>query len=104
MTPRTVALLRRSVPAYNGSDVTTVAYCWYPNPITATNPTATYSWKVIISIRYGHSLFIPLVGGIIDRIDGTSDNRFTVTAREEMKVEAQPLKTQPAGTACGANP
>ncbi|MBI3746629.1 MAG: pilus assembly protein [Chloroflexi bacterium] len=97
-------VLQRSIPAYNSSAASTVTYCYYPNPITATNPTATYSWKVIITTQYGHTLFVPLVGALIDRIDGTADNRLTVTAREEMKVETQPLKTIPAGTACGANP
>jgi Flp pilus assembly protein TadG len=94
-------LLRRSIPAYNaGAVVTTVAYCYYPNPTTP----ITWSQKVIVTIRYGHTLFVPLVGGLIDGLDGTSDNRYTTTAREEMKVETLPLKSQPAGTACGANP
>jgi TadE-like protein len=98
-------VLRRSIPAFNlGARTVNVDYCWYTNP---TNP-VTYSQKVIITIRYGHTLFVPLVGALIDRIDGVADNRFTTTAREEMKVEAQPLKAQPAGTDCttliGANP
>lgn len=94
-------LLQRSIPAYDASaSVVGVSYCWYPNP---TNP-VTYSQKVIITIRYGHTLFVPLVGGLIDRLDGTSDNRYTTTAREEMKVETLPLKNQPAGTPCGVNP
>ena len=98
-------VLRRSIPGYNGSGVTTVSYCWYPNP---TAP-VTYSWKAIISISYGHTLFIPLVGRLIDRIDGTSDNKFTTGVREEMRVESPPLKNPPTGTACtattvGANP
>jgi hypothetical protein len=59
---------------------------------------------VIVSIKYGHSLFIPLVGKLIDGLDGTSDNRYTTGVQEEMRVETPPLKTQPSGTACGANP
>jgi hypothetical protein len=98
-------VLRRSIPGYNASGVTTVSYCWYTNPTTP----VTYSQKVIISITYGHTLFVPLVGALIDRIDGASDNLFTTGVREEMRVEAPPLKTQPLGTACtatsvGANP
>ena len=94
-------ILQRGIPAYNGGAVTTVSYCYYLNPGTPT----TYSWKVIISIRYGHTLFIPLVGRVIDAIDGTADNRFTVTSREEMRVETLPLKNVPIGTLCsGANP
>jgi Flp pilus assembly protein TadG len=101
-------MLQRSIPAYNAGAVSTVTYCWYLNPVTATNPVATYSQKVIVSIRYGHTLFVPLVGTFIDGFDGVRDNKLTVTAREEMKVEAQPAKSQPAGTDCttliGANP
>jgi Flp pilus assembly protein TadG len=93
-------VLQRSIPAYNGSAVVGVSYCYYTNP---TSPT-TWSWKVRITIQYGHTLFVPLVGGFIDGFDGVSDNRYTTTAKEEMKVETLPLKNQPAGTDCGANP
>ena len=93
-------ILQRSIPAYNGSAVVGVAYCYYSNPTTP----PTYSQKVTITIAYGHTLFIPLVGAIIDRIDGVTDNRYTTGVREEMKVEAQPLKSVPSGTDCGENP
>lgn len=94
------AVLRRSIPAYSGSANVSVTYCYYPNPTTP----VTYSQKVIVAITYGHTLFVPLVGAVIDRIDGTADNRFTVGVREEMRVETQPIKSVPSGTACGANP
>jgi len=96
-------ILQRGIPAYNGAAVPTVTYCYYPNP---TSPT-TYSWKVIVSIQYGHTLFIPLVGAILDRFDGVADNRLTVTAREEMRVETLPMKNpppSPAQACVGANP
>jgi len=95
-------ILQRGIPAYNGGAVTTVTYCYYPNPTTPT----TYSWKVVVSITYGHTLFIPLVGALLDRFDGTADNRLTVTAREEMRVETLPMKDPPPSPAiaCGANP
>jgi Flp pilus assembly protein TadG len=90
-------LLSRSIPAYNAGAVVTVDYCWYPNPTTP----ETYSQKVIITITYGHTLFVPLVGGLIDGLDGAPpDNLYTTTAREEMKVETLPLKNPPSGTAC----
>jgi Flp pilus assembly protein TadG len=94
------AAMQRSIPGYNGTGVTSVSYCYYPNPTTP----VTYSQKVTVSITYAHTLFIPLVGVVVDRIDGTSDNRFTTGAREEMRVETLPLKTAPAGIACGVNP
>jgi len=101
-------ILQRSIPAYDASaSSVAVLYCWYPNPTTP----VTYSQKVIITITYGHTLFVPLVGGLIDGLDGTPgnpDNKYTTTAREEMKVETVPLKNPPAGQDClsliGANP
>jgi Flp pilus assembly protein TadG len=96
-------ILQRSIPAYNSSaSVTGVAYCSYANPTTP----VTYSIKVKITITYGHTLFIPLVGGLIDGFDGTADNRYTTTAKEEMKVETLPLKSRPDPPYpdCGVNP
>jgi Flp pilus assembly protein TadG len=98
-------VLQRSIPGYNGSGVTTVSYCWYKDPTLPSTPLgSTYSQKVIVSIKYGHTLFIPLVGRLIDGLDGSVDNRYTTGVQEEMRVESPPLKTQPPGVACGANP
>jgi hypothetical protein len=93
-------VLPGSVLAYNGSAVPTASYCYYQDAVSP----ATYSWKVIVQIQYGHTLFVPLVGVLIDAIDGTSDNRFTTTVREEMRVETQPIKSVPSGAVCGVNP
>ncbi len=93
-------VLQRGIPAYNGSSVVNASYCYYPNPTTP----VTYSWKVIVTISYAHSLFVPIAGAVVDRFDGVADNRFTTNVREEMRVETQPMKTAPSGTACGANP
>ena len=98
-------VLRRSIPGYTGTAVIGASYCYYQNSTTPdTTPTATWSWKVSITIRYGHTLFVPLVGRLIDGFDTVVDNKYTVTAKEEMRVETLPLKSQPTGTACGANP
>lgn len=102
VTAQANAVMQRSIPGYNGTGATTVTYCYYPNP---TSP-VTYSWKVIVGITYSHTLFVPLAGALVDRIDGVGDNKFTTRVREEMRVESLPLKTAPAApaTACGANP
>lgn len=100
VTAQANAVMRRSIPGYNGTGVTSVSYCHYPNPTTP----VTYSWKVIIGITYSHTLFVPLAGAVVDRIDGVGDNKFTTRVQEEMRVETLPMKTAPAGTACGANP
>ena len=76
-------ILQRGIPAYNASaSVTNVSYCWYINPTS----TVTYSQKVIITIQYGHTLFVPLVGPIIDGWDGVSDGGVTLTAIEDIRV------------------
>jgi Flp pilus assembly protein TadG len=93
-------VLQRSIPAYAGGANVNVSYCYYPDPTTP----ITYSRKVTVTITYGHTLFVPLVGVFVDGFDGSADNRWTTTVREEMRVESQPLKNAPAGTACGANP
>lgn len=88
---------RRYIPAYNNTaTLVGPTYCWYTNPGTP----VTYSWRVTVTIRYGHPIFIPLVGAFLDRIDGTVDNRFTTSVREEMRVETPPLAVAPTGTQC----
>lgn len=86
------SIMARSIPGYNGSGVPVVTYCYYPD---ATN--GTYSYKVIVSITYGHTLFVPLVGAVLG-----GGNHFNVSVQEEMRVETQPIKN-PSGTACGVS-
>jgi len=89
------SVLRTAVPAYNGTAAITYSYCYYANPATA-GPT-TYSTRVRIVVAYGHPLFIPIVGLLIDGLDGTTDNKFTAHVAEEMRVESQPLSSPPGG-------
>jgi Flp pilus assembly protein TadG len=88
-------VLRNAIPAYNGTAAIAYSYCYYANPAIA-GPT-TYSARVRIDVTYGHPLFIPIVGLIIDGLDGANDNKFTAHVAEEMRVESQPLSTPPAG-------
>lgn len=89
----------RGVPGYTGAATVAYAYCYYADPALSngTTTTPTYSTSIHVKVTYGHPLFVPLVGSLIDGIDGTSDNKFTVTVREEMRVESQPYKSIPAG-------
>jgi Flp pilus assembly protein TadG len=95
--PYVDSVLARSIPAFNNLATTTMTYCYYANPTTP----VTYSQKVIVTITYPHTLFVPLAGAVLDRIDGSADNRFTASVREEMKVETQPIKS-PTGTNCAS--
>ena len=97
----TEKILPRSVPGYlgpsnlvtTGAGSTAVCYIAYPNA-----DGATYSVRVRVQIRYRHPLYIPIVGTIVDGIDGTSgDNAFTLAASEEMRVENPPLSAAPTG-------
>jgi Flp pilus assembly protein TadG len=90
----------RGVPGYAGGASVAYSYCYYADPAIA--GVQTYSVRIHVSVTYGHVLFVPLVGKIIDGFDGASDNRFRVTVVEDMRVESQPYKAPPAGatTAC----
>ena len=62
-----------------------VSYC------IRSNPDATYSIYVTVSVVYRQPLFVPLVGPIVDRIDGTADNALRTSASEQMRVETYNL-------------
>ena len=87
----------RSGNLVNGS--TTVNYCYYTNPNNVPGSFPSYSLKVIVTATYRHPLFIPLVGNVVDGLDGTSDGSLTATAREEMRVESLRLTSIPTGGA-----
>jgi Flp pilus assembly protein TadG len=84
--------LKRNVFAYSagslvtsGSPVTEVCYQSFTD--SAGKPAV----KVKVEAYYRHPLFIPLIGAILDGLDGTSDNAFRVGATEEMRVENEEL-------------
>lgn len=93
-------VIARAVPGYNGTATTTYSYCYYTDPLTP----VTYSVRIHMSVQYGHPLFVPLVGNIIDGIDGTPDGRYTVTVQEDMRVESLPYKSPPSGMSPCASP
>lgn len=89
----------RAVPGYTGTATVAYSYCYYAD--AAISATPTYSSRIHVSVTYGHQLFVPLVGRIIDGLDGTpNDNRFTVTVQEDMRVESQPRKSLPSLPTC----
>ena len=86
--------LQQKVPDYISANLvvcgapapsSTVSYCVRANPSTPGSP--TYSIWVQVTAVYGHPLFIPLVGAILDRLDGVVDGRLRATATEQMRVE-----------------
>ena len=55
--------------------------------------------KVKVEAYYRHPLFIPIIGAILDGIDGTSGDGFRVGASEEMRVENDELLSSFPGLA-----
>lgn len=70
---------------------------------TLLNPTIAYEWEqqangdwflvAHVSATYGHPLYVPLVSFFIDGTDGTVDERLTLTASEQMRIENPALET-----------
>jgi len=88
LTDTSTGFLKRNVMAYSsgslvtsGSPITEVCYESFTD--SAGKPAV----KVKVEAYYRHPLFIPLVGAILDGLDGTSGDGFRVGATEEMRVE-----------------
>jgi Flp pilus assembly protein TadG len=101
LTNTSTGLLKKNVMAYassnlvtSGSPITEVCYS------TFTDQAGNSAVNVKVEAYYRHPLFIPLLGAIIDSIDGTSDGAFRVGASEEMRVENETLTTNPGLTSC----
>lgn len=97
---RTGGFLSRAIPGYIPGNLVTAgtnrtAVCY----IAFQNPDGTWSVRVRVQIAYRHPLFIPLVGALVDGIDGASDGTFRTSASEEMRVENPTLDFQPTGFA-----
>ncbi|MEO5965014.1 MAG: TadE/TadG family type IV pilus assembly protein [Candidatus Limnocylindrales bacterium] len=84
----TTTVLSTNVMGYRSTNLrsSSVTYCGYQNP-----GASTYSVRLTVSARYGHPLFIPLVGVILDGFDGTSDSALAITSTERFRVENMPL-------------
>ena len=93
----------RNIPGFGSANViggangSRVAYCFYPNANDDPSGTRSYSVRVRVTAGYRHSLFVPLIGALLDRIDGTADGRLAAQATEEMRVENPPLTSPPLG-------
>ena len=88
LTDTTTGFLKRNVFAYSagslvvtGSPETQVCYQSY------TDSDGSPAVSVKVEAYYRHPLFVPLIGAILDALDGTSGDGFRVGASEEMRVE-----------------
>lgn len=73
----------------------TISYAWYANP-----DGITYSIRIQISARYDHPLLVPLVGYIVDGLDGSTNGSFTLGASEQMRIENPALTTNGGTVTC----
>jgi Flp pilus assembly protein TadG len=77
--------LRTRVIGFNQANLLpapTIAYEWQQNP-----GGADYFIVAHITASYRNPLYVPLVSWFLDRSDGTVDNRLTLTASEQMRIE-----------------
>jgi Flp pilus assembly protein TadG len=51
------------------------------------DPGGTPRVEATVSVRYGHSIFIPLIDGILDGIDGTADHRADISTSVTIEVQ-----------------
>jgi Flp pilus assembly protein TadG len=87
--------LRTRVIGFTPSNLTrTIAYEWQQNP-----GGADYFIVAHITANYANTLYVPLVSAFLDRSDGTVDNKMTLTASEQMRIENPALDPPASGTA-----
>ena len=86
-------IMPRNVNFYGSANVSTAStsYCEY------VDPKGDYAVRARVTVQYRHPLFIPLITGILDGIDGVTDNALLATAVEEMRVENSPPLTSTTG-------
>jgi len=104
LTNATTGLLRRNVWFYNAADLVTVAAAGDPDTMVCYRPATDTASKNVVFVKveaqYRHELFIPLVAGILDGIDGTPNDGLRVGASEEMRVENDEMLTQTMSATC----
>lgn len=88
--------LAKSVPGYTASRSTpAITYSWYLNP-----DGSTYSVRVTVADNYSHPLFLPIIGRLLDGIDGTVDGGLAIGVKESMRVEDPPLTSTGSVVTC----
>jgi len=102
LTDTTNGLLKRNVFAFDGANIVTsgavdTQVC-YREAFDV--PSGEYTVFVKVEGGYRHQIFIPLLDGLLDGIDGVPDDGLRVGAAEEMRVENDTLVSSPAVSAC----
>lgn len=102
LTNPTDGFMKRNVFAFAGANIVTsgsadTQVCYRDEAAVASGE---YTVFVRVDGGYMHPLFIPLLSGLLDGIDGTSDGALRIGTSEEMRVENETLLVSPAISAC----
>jgi Flp pilus assembly protein TadG len=102
LTNSTNGLLKQNVFAFNPSNFVTsgtadTQVCYRDGPAAATGEYVVF---VKVEAGYRHPVIIPLLGAILDGIDGVSDGGLRIATGEEMRVENVTLLSSPAIAEC----
>ncbi len=102
LTNTTNGLLKQNVFAFNSANIVTsgVADTQVCYRDTAAAADGEFTVFVKVEAGYRHPLFIPLLSGLLDGIDGVSDGGLRIGAAEEMRVENEPITSAPAVAEC----
>jgi Flp pilus assembly protein TadG len=81
--------LKQSIPGYVSTNVQSrqVIYSWHANAAPAVGQPQTYYVQLQIKVAYKFALHVPLVSAVLDRFDGTTDNKILLDATEQMRIE-----------------
>ena len=52
-----------------------------------TDPSGASAVRVTVTAEYNHPLIVPIIGGIIDGFDGTSDGAFRIAVSSDLRVD-----------------
>ena len=89
--------LSKRVIGFTPANLThTVTYEWEPNA-----QTGDYFLVAHVNAVYANQLYVPLISAFLDRSDGVTDDKLTLTASEQMRIENPALDTPASLTAQG---
>lgn len=102
LTNTTDGLLKKNVFAFDGANVVTSGTA--DTQVCYREEAAAVAGEFTVFVKvdggYKHPLFIPLLSGLLDGIDGVTDGGLRVGTSEEMRVENQVLLASPSIAEC----
>jgi Flp pilus assembly protein TadG len=85
------------------TDKTSICYESQPAAKAALSDPDRWNIQIIVKLGIRYPLFIPIIGGLIDGLDGEpGDGAFLLNAKEAMRVEGAPLAVNPGVLPCAS--